>query len=65
MSDFFDAIADDHSAFIAKQPLFFVATAAGASVSASAHPVIPSSVATRTSNCQSPLSLASSPPARA
>jgi hypothetical protein len=28
MSDFFDAIADDHSAFIAKQPLFFVATAA-------------------------------------
>jgi hypothetical protein len=26
--DFFDAIADDHRAFIAKQPVFFVATAA-------------------------------------
>lgn len=26
--DFFDAIADDHRAFIAKQPMFFVATAA-------------------------------------
>ncbi len=28
MAEFFDAIADDHRAFIAKQPLFFVATAA-------------------------------------
>jgi predicted pyridoxine 5'-phosphate oxidase superfamily flavin-nucleotide-binding protein len=28
MSDFFDHITDDHRAFIARQPLFFVATAA-------------------------------------
>jgi hypothetical protein len=28
MADFYDAIADDHRAFIAKQPVFFVATAA-------------------------------------
>ncbi|MEG3149466.1 pyridoxamine 5'-phosphate oxidase family protein [Sphingomonas sp. ZT3P38] len=28
MAEFFDALTDDHRAFIAKQPLFFVATAA-------------------------------------
>lgn len=28
MSDFFTAISDDHAAFIARQPVFFVATAA-------------------------------------
>jgi hypothetical protein len=28
MSEFFDALNDDHIAFIAKQPMFFVATAA-------------------------------------
>ncbi|MCE9521914.1 MAG: pyridoxamine 5'-phosphate oxidase family protein [Alphaproteobacteria bacterium] len=28
MSEFFDALTDDHRAFIAKQPVFFVATAA-------------------------------------
>ena len=28
MADFFDALNDDHIAFIAKQPMFFVATAA-------------------------------------
>lgn len=28
MADFFDEIGDDHAAFIAKQPVFFVATAA-------------------------------------
>ncbi|NCP00735.1 MAG: pyridoxamine 5'-phosphate oxidase family protein, partial [Sphingomonadales bacterium] len=28
MADFFDALTDDHVAFIAKQPMFFVATAA-------------------------------------
>lgn len=28
MADFFDALNDDHTAFIAKQPIFFVATAA-------------------------------------
>ena len=28
MAEFFDALNDDHSAFIAKQPMFFVATAA-------------------------------------
>ena len=28
MADFFDALSDDHVAFIAKQPMFFVATAA-------------------------------------
>lgn len=28
MSEFFTAISDDHAAFIAKQPVFFVATAA-------------------------------------
>ena len=28
MADFFDALNDDHVAFIAKQPMFFVATAA-------------------------------------
>ncbi|MEO5865626.1 MAG: pyridoxamine 5'-phosphate oxidase family protein [Sphingomonas sp.] len=28
MADFFDALTDDHRAFIAKQPVFFVATAA-------------------------------------
>lgn len=28
MADFFDALDDDHIAFIAKQPMFFVATAA-------------------------------------
>ncbi len=28
MSEFFDALNDDHRAFIAKQPVFFVATAA-------------------------------------
>jgi len=28
MADFYDAIGDDHRAFIAKQPVFFVATAA-------------------------------------
>jgi hypothetical protein len=28
MADFFDALTDDHRAFIARQPLFFVATAA-------------------------------------
>lgn len=29
MSDFFETISDDHAAFIARQPVFFVATAAG------------------------------------
>ncbi len=28
MAEFFDALSDDHVAFIAKQPMFFVATAA-------------------------------------
>lgn len=28
MADFFDALTDDHIAFIARQPMFFVATAA-------------------------------------
>tara|TARA_R110000850_G_scaffold6724_10_gene25770 strand:+ start:492 stop:1046 length:555 start_codon:yes stop_codon:yes gene_type:complete len=28
MADFFDALSDDHIAFIAQQPMFFVATAA-------------------------------------
>jgi hypothetical protein len=28
MAEFFDALTDDHRAFIAKQPMFFVATAA-------------------------------------
>lgn len=28
MSEFFDSISDEHAAFIAKQPVFFVATAA-------------------------------------
>ena len=28
MADFFDALTDDHIAFVAKQPVFFVATAA-------------------------------------
>ncbi|MES1972625.1 MAG: pyridoxamine 5'-phosphate oxidase family protein [Pseudomonadota bacterium] len=28
MADFFDALTDDHCAFIARQPVFFVATAA-------------------------------------
>jgi hypothetical protein len=28
MSEFFDSLTDDHAAFIAKQPVFFVATAA-------------------------------------
>ena len=27
MSEFFDALIDDHTAFIARQPVFFVATA--------------------------------------
>ena len=38
-----------------------MAAAAGARVSTSAQPTSPSSVATRTSSCQSPLSVASSP----
>ncbi len=28
MADFFDALTDDHTAMIARQPVFFVATAA-------------------------------------
>ena len=29
MADFFDSIGEKHAAFVAKQPIFFVATAAG------------------------------------
>ena len=35
MSEFFDHITDDHAAFIARQPVFFVATAAEARINLS------------------------------